>query len=149
MPITPEHVGRRYPPTRPFPVTAVKVAEFTAALGGVADSDDPTVPATFAFAVLEDAWAQLFADPELGLAVERILHGDQRFDYDRPVRVGDQISGVTTIEQVRIRGAAEFITVSVELRAGTEQIGTERIGTERIGTATATFVHNRPEAAVA
>ena len=78
MPITPEHAGRTYPATPPYEVSAVKVAEFARALGG-----DPAlgVPPTFGIVVAAQAWESMFGDPELGLALHRIVHGDQSVSW--------------------------------------------------------------------
>ena len=59
------------------------------------------------------AWEPMFADPELGLALRRIVHGDQRFSYSRPLRAGDRVQATLTIDKVRIRGAADIISSSV------------------------------------
>ena len=61
------------------------------------------------------AWQLMFDDPELELTLSRIVHGDQRFSYVRPLRAGDVVSGALTIDKVRARGAVEIISASVEV----------------------------------
>ena len=85
MAIAPEHAGRSYPPTAPYEVSAAKIAEFARAIG----DDNPAyfaerrvAPPTFVAVIAADAWEAMFADEELGLALRRIVHGDQRFSYD-------------------------------------------------------------------
>ena len=141
MAITEAHAGRQYPPTAPYEVTAAKVAEFAAALG----DDDPrctgaaaVAPPTFAAVLAAPAWQALFTDPELGLALRRIVHGDQRFELVRLLRVGDQVTATLTLDRVRTRGEADIITASVALRT---------VADEALGTATATFFHSREVAA--
>jgi len=140
MPITPDHAGRTYPPTAPYPVTAGKIAEFAEALADPAPAyraaDEAIAPPTFAAVVVMRAWEQLFADPELELALHRIVHADQKFTWERPLRAGDAVTAAVRIDQVRLRGAAEFITASVDLRSDGEPLGT----------ATATFLHSREAA---
>ena len=52
MPISPEHVGRSYPATKPYRVSRAKIAEFATALGdqnpAYFDEDSPIAPPTFA-----------------------------------------------------------------------------------------------------
>lgn len=140
MAISEEHAGRRYPPTAPYPVSAAKIAEFARALG----DDNPAyageaamAPPTFAAMIAAPAWQQMFDDPELGLDLAAIVHGDQRFDYRDPLRAGDVVSATLTIDKVRVRAGTEIISSSVVV------LGAD--GTERV-TATATFVHTRAAA---
>ena len=141
MAITEAHAGRQYPPTAPYAVSAAKVAELAAALG----DDDPrytgataVAPPTFAAVLAAPAWQLLFTDPELGLALRRIVHGDQRFELDRLLRVGDEVTATLTLDRVRTRGEADIITASVALQT---------VAGESVGTATATFFHSREVAA--
>ena len=141
MAIAQEHVGRTYPPTEPYEVTAVKVAEFATAIG----DDDPryrsataVAPPTFAAVLAATAWQAMFDDPELGLALRRIVHGDQRFDLHRVLRVGDRVTATLTIDKVRVRDSADIIGASVAIRT---------LDDEPVATAVATFFHSREAAA--
>ena len=137
MPISPAHVGRQYPPTAPYEVSAAKVAEFAAALGETGArhaGDDAVAPPTFVAVISSAAWQAMFDDPELDLALRRIVHGDQRFTFERLLRVGDRVRAVLSIDQVRNRGAADIITASVAVRT---------VDDELVCTATATFFHSR------
>lgn len=119
MPVTVEHAGRSYPPAPPYVVSRAKIAEFATALG---DDDpayfaaDPIAPPTFAAVIAAQAWEALFADDELDLALNRIIHGDQAFTFHRPLRDGDVVVAHMTIEKVRIRGAMDWLTILVDLR---------------------------------
>lgn len=135
MPITADHAGRRYPPTAAYEVSAAKIDEFARAIG----DDNPAyrgpeaiAPPTFVAVISSAAWDSMFADPELGLARRRFVHGDQRFTYRRPLRAGDTIQATLTIDKVRNRGASDIISSSVEV---------ETLDGELICTAEATFVH--------
>lgn len=134
------HAGRRYPPTEPYLVTAAKIAEFAAAIG---DDDaayagaEPIAPPTFAAVVAGRAWEALWADEELGLELRRIVHGDQRISYRRPLRAGDNVTATLTIDRVRARGAVDMINSSVVLTAADG---------DEVCTASSTFLHTREEA---
>ena len=118
MPITAEHIGRTYPPSEPYRVSRAKIREFAAALGDANPAyaaDDAVAPPTFAAVMASDAWSQLFADGELGLALKRTVHADQAFEFSRPLRDGDDVVSTLTIEKVRNRGPLDIVTVRVDL----------------------------------
>lgn len=134
------HAGRSYPPTEPYRVTAVKIAEFAAAIGDdnpAYAGDSPIAPPTFAAVIAGRAWQALWDDTELGLELRRIVHGDQRISFRRPLRAGDEVTATLRIDKVRTRGSVDMINSSVLL--------TTTDGDE-IGTASSTFLHNREEA---
>ncbi|MFV0406683.1 MAG: MaoC family dehydratase N-terminal domain-containing protein [Propioniciclava sp.] len=142
MRISEAHVGRTYPPTEPYLISREKIAEFAGALGdknAAYVGSAAMAPPTFAAVLSMRAWESLFADPELDVALSRTIHGDQKFRWDRPLSVGDQVTSVLTIAGVRPRGAAAIISVEVELR----------VGTERVGSASSTLFHTWPEEEVA
>ncbi len=144
MPITPEHVGRSYPPSEPYRVSRAKIVEFAQALGGREGGDDnpaylgeaAAAPPTFAIVIGARAWQSLFGDEELGLALHRTMHADQRFDWVRPMREGDDVVATLRIEKVRSRGATDMVTVAVEMRT---------VEGEALCTATSQLIHTRPE----
>jgi acyl dehydratase len=141
MPITADHAGRRYPPTRAYEVSAAKIAEFARALGDdnrAYAGEQPIAPPTFVAVISSTAWEAMFDDPELGLALRRIVHADQRFTYHRPLQAGDRVHATLTIDKVRHRGTADIISSSVEV---------ETLTGELICTAEATFFHTHEAAA--
>jgi acyl dehydratase len=138
VPITEDHVGRTYAPTAPYEVSAAKIAEFAAALGddnGSYAGENPAAPPTFAAVLGAAAWDALFADTELELALHRVVHADQTFVWHRPLRTGDTVSGVLTIDKVRCRGAMEIVGVTVRLAT---------LDGDPVVDSSSTFVHTRP-----
>ena len=140
MPITPDHAGKVYAPTEPYEVTRVKLAEFAAAVGEPApvEGAHPVAPPTFAAVVTNPAWDALFTDPELDLSLRRVVHADQQFRYARDLRAGDVVTATLRIDKVRVRGAAEIVSVTVEVD---DVLGTQVLS------AASTFVHTREDAA--
>ncbi len=141
MAISEAHAGRSYLPTSPYEVSAAKIAEFAAAIGDPNPAyRGPTAvaPPTFAAVISAAAWEPMFADPELEIALNRVVHGDQRFTYERPLRAGDVVTGTLTIDKVRLRGGAEMISSVVAIRT---------LDGELVCEAQAGFVHNREAAA--
>lgn len=129
MPITADMVGRTYPPAPPYRVSRAKIHEFADALADPNPAyagDDPVAPPTFAAVIAARAWGALFADPELGLALHRTMHGDQLFEFTRPLRDGDDVVATLTIERVRNRGALDMVTVAVDLAVDGQSVCTAR-----------------------
>ena len=122
MPLDPSFVGRSYPATRPYQVGREKVREFAAAVGDAnpayTDVDaaralghpDLVAPPTFAIVLSMQAAHQVVMDPALGLDYTRVVHGEQRFSYTRPIVAGDELIVVVTVEKVRSVAGNDIIT---------------------------------------
>jgi acyl dehydratase len=127
MPLNREYAGRRLTPTEPYLVSREKIREFAAAIGAgdpaYHDPDqarargypDVVAPPTFPVVPAAAAGEQLRHDPGLGMDYSRVVHGDQRFVYTRPVVAGDELVCVLTVEEIIERGGHEFITTRVEV----------------------------------
>ena len=140
MPIDPSHAGRTYPPTEPYEVGLEKIREFADAIGDrnpAYRGDDAIAPPTFAFMVGSRALEELLNDEDLGLRLDRIVHGAQKFSYTRPIKAGDTISATATITTVRKAGPVEVIMYETTLTT---------VDGEPIATATSTLSHNRADA---
>ncbi|MEU2428704.1 MaoC family dehydratase N-terminal domain-containing protein [Streptomyces sp. NPDC007861] len=121
-------VGRTYPPTAPYEVGREKIREFAEAVGdenpAYTDPDaaeqlghsDVIAPPTFVFAITFKAAGQVIADPQLGLDYSRVVHGDQKFSYTRPVRAGDRLSVVSTIEAIKSLAGNDILDIRGEVR---------------------------------
>ena len=138
MPISPDDVGRTYPTTDPYLVTAEKIRELATALGDTAPAyrgDDPIAPPTFAMVLASRAWEALFDDEQLGL--QHMIHTDQSFNWIRPLHKGDEVTSTLRITSVRTRGNTDIIGIDVSL---------DHVNGEHLGNATSTLWHTRPEA---
>jgi acyl dehydratase len=98
-------VGREFPPTRPYTVSEEKVREFVSATGG--EYDGGPAPATFPIVLAFDAMFG-FLDAE-SIDLFRIVHGDQKFTYQRPVVPGDVLSATLTVSSLRQIGGNDII----------------------------------------
>lgn len=135
MPIDESMVGRSYPAPEPYQVGREKIREFADAIGDPNPAyrgDDAIAPPTFAFPLGSRALASLLGDAELGLRLDRIVHGAQRFSYDRPIKAGDLIDAVSTITTVRKAGPVDVIIY--------ETVLTDADG-ERVAVCTSTISH--------
>lgn len=128
MPVDQSLVGREYPTARPYPISTEKVREFVTATGG--EYDGGPAPATFPIVVAFEAMFA-FLDAE-GIELSRIVHGDQRFSYRRPVQPGDVLAATLTVTSLRQIGGNDIIGTRSDIR--------DADGAE-VCTGTATLVH--------
>jgi acyl dehydratase len=128
MPIDQSLVGRSFPPTRPLAVTEENVAAFVRATGG--EYDGGPAPATYPIVVAFDAMNHFLEAEQVDLF--RIVHGEQRFSYQRPIEPGDVLTAVLTVATLRQIGGADII--------GTTSVISDQSGAE-VCTGTATIVH--------
>lgn len=85
---------------------------------GVAGHEGLPAPPTFLFAADLDSGATFRMLDEMGVSLGRVLHGEQGFEYHRPVVAGDRISVTSKVENIYEKkgGALEFIEVRSEAR---------------------------------
>lgn len=120
--MNPELQGREFPPTEPYLVGREKVREFASAvfstsplnfdLVAAADAGfaDVVAPPTFAVVIQERTLAQLLAAPDAGIDFSRVVHGDQRFSYTRPIVAGDELTATLTVSSVKSLGGHSMVT---------------------------------------
>jgi acyl dehydratase len=94
-------------------------------------------PPTFPVVVSMEASARVWGDPELGIDYSRVVHGDQRFVYSRPIVPGDRLVATLRIESVETRGGHDIVGTRAD-------IATE--AGESVVTAYSTIVVRGPEA---
>lgn len=116
-------VGRSYPPTEPYEVGREKIREFVSAIGDTnpvyTDPEaaralghpDVIAPPTFVFAITFKSSDMVVRDPQLGLDYTRVVHGDQRFVYARPVRAGDRLHVESTIEGIKSLAGNDILDI--------------------------------------
>ncbi len=122
MPVNPELQGRSYPATSPYLVGREKVREFARAVlatsplhldpqaARAAGYADVVAPPTFPVVVQEHTLAQLLGDPDAGIDFTRVVHGDQRFTYARPIVAGDELTATLTVTSVKTLGGHSMVT---------------------------------------
>jgi acyl dehydratase len=129
--VNPELQGRVFAPTPPYLVGREKVREFARAV--LADSPlsldvaaaraagypDLVAPPTFPVVLQEFTLQQLLSEPDAGIDFSRVVHGDQRFTYSRPVVAGDELTATLTVASVKTLGPHAMVTAeSVMVDAG-------------------------------
>ena len=135
-PLDPGLAGRTFDPTPPYAVSREKIAEFTGAIGSPDLDEGETAPLTFPIVVAFGAMSQLMTDPSVGIELQNVVHGDQRFEYTRPVRAGDVLIGTITIDSLRAAAGMDMVGTRTEIATSDG---------EAVATAYATLVHRVPE----
>ena len=133
MPVDQSLVGREFPPTPSLTVTEERVRAFAAATG--TPYDGGPAPATFPIVIAFDAM-NAFLDA-VGVELSRIVHGDQKFAYQRPVVPGDVLTARLTVASLRQIGGNDIIGTTSEI---TDEGGSLVCATS------ATLVHRGAEA---
>lgn len=120
-------VGRTYPPTAPYEVGREKIREFAEAVGDAHPAyvdpeaaralghSEVIAPPTFVFSITFKAAGQVIEDPQLGLDYSRVVHGDQKFVYTRPVRARDLLTVTSTIEAIKSMAGNDILDVRGEV----------------------------------
>jgi acyl dehydratase len=128
MAINRDFAGRVFPASEPYEVSRVKIAEFAAAIGDTnpvyrdkaaaqaAGHPDVIAPPTFAIVISVAASGVALADPGLGLNYAMVVHGEQRFEYARPLRAGDVVTAQPTITEIRDVGRNVMMTTSTQIK---------------------------------
>ncbi|HET8541958.1 MAG TPA: MaoC family dehydratase N-terminal domain-containing protein [Anaeromyxobacter sp.] len=136
MPIDRKHLGRRYGPYA-FSVGLQHVKDFVAATGGgvpghvfsappeqahpltwdeAAARAGPhggiVAPPAFATTFAMEPFAKACSDPEVGLNVLRLVHGEQDLEFLEPIRPGDLLTTSGEITRVQERGNLDFLEVT-------------------------------------
>lgn len=116
-------VGRTYPPTPAYEVGREKIREFAEAVGDTHPAyvdveaaralghSDVIAPPTFVFSITYRAAGEVVQDPQLGLDYSRVVHGDQKFSYVRPVRAGDRLTVTSTIETIKSMAGNDIVDI--------------------------------------
>lgn len=111
MPVDASLVGRVFPPTSPYAVSEERVRDFAAATGS--SYDGGAAPATFPIVLAFDAM-NAFLEAE-AIDLFRIVHGEQKFAYERPVVPGDVLTAALTVATLRQIGGNDIIGTTSEI----------------------------------
>lgn len=127
MALNRDFVGRTYPSSAPYEVSRVKIREFATAIGDgnpiyrdkeaaqAAGHPDVPAPPTFPIVFSLQSGGEALTDPELGLNIAMVVHGEQRFEYTRPIYAGDELITTATITDIRSAGRNELMTVRSDI----------------------------------
>ena len=126
MPLNQSLKGKTYQEVS-FQVERDRVTQFSLAVGeddprfledGAARAEGfpeqlafPTFPAVVEFLVTP----QVVNDQDLGLDYDMVVHGEQEYEWKRPIVVGDILKAVPKIDAIYSKGSNEFLVVESEI----------------------------------
>jgi N-terminal half of MaoC dehydratase len=132
MALDPTLAGRSFGPTAPFTVSREKIREFDRAIGAEPLDSGATAQLTFPIVVAFEALQLLLTDASVGMQLHNVVHGAQRFEQARPLRVGDEVQATLTVDSVRSAAGVDIVSTSTEVVT---------VGGELACTAAATLMH--------
>jgi acyl dehydratase len=127
MAVNREFEGRTFAPGEPYEVSRVKIREFADAIGDLnpvfrdkdaavaAGHPDVIAPPTFAIVVSMASRATAMSDPGFGLNYAMVVHGEERFEYARPIQAGDVLVATSTISGIRAVASNTMITTETDI----------------------------------
>ena len=98
---------------------------------------DLVAPPTFPIVIQEKTLQQLLSHPGAGIDFSRVVHGDQKFEYHRPLIAGDEVVATLRVTKIQSLGGHTMVTSesTIETTSG-----------EAVVTATSTLVVRGDEA---
>ena len=124
--VNPNIEGKRYQRTRAYQVGREKVREFARAVFASKESldlehaislghKDLVVPPTFPVVIQEQSLALVLSDPESQIDFSRVVHGDQRFKFERPIVAGDVLASELSVASVKSLGGNHMVSFETEI----------------------------------
>ncbi len=134
MPLNRELKGKEYQPVE-FTVERDHVIRFDDAIGednpvfrdpaGAKEKghDEQLAPPTFVTAMQIRTSGQVVLDQELGLDYSRVVHGEQEYEYRRPIKVGETLIATPRIAEMYSKGPNEYLVIEARIKdAGGETV---------------------------
>lgn len=118
--VNPAIEGKRYPRTPAYEVGREKVREFSRAVFFPPEPEEQSnsglvVPPTFPVVIQEQSLKLVLADPEAKLDFSRVVHGDQRFVFERPIVTGDELTSELLVASVKTLAGNHLVTFNTEI----------------------------------
>jgi hypothetical protein len=107
--MNPSAAGKSYPDAT-FTIDPARVRAFRAVFDDTSDG----VPVTFVTAAEFTVIPTIVADPELGLDFSKVLHGNQEYEFRRPLEVGETVTIRTRLDSIKVVGGSGFLTILTE-----------------------------------
>jgi acyl dehydratase len=126
MPMNYQLKGKEYQEVS-FTVDRDRVVQFCDAIGEegaifrdpeaakAAGYPEQVAPPTFVTVMQIMTSGQVVVDQELGLNYAMVVHGEQEYEWSRPVVVGDVLSATPRIADVYAKGPNEFLVTEAEI----------------------------------
>ena len=118
MPLNTALVGKEYDEVT-LEVDRARIVQFADAIGDPDEryrSDEPIAPPTFPTTLQIASGGQVVLDPELGLDYSRVVHGEQEYVTERPIKAGDSLTVRPRIADIYARGPNEFLVIELRMQ---------------------------------
>jgi acyl dehydratase len=127
MSLNEELKGKEYQEVE-FTVDRGRVLQFADAIGEddpvfrdadaakAAGYDEQIAPPTFVTVMQIMTSGQVVLDQELGLNYALVLHGEQEYEWSRPVKVGEKLRATPRIADIYARGPNEFLVIEADVK---------------------------------
>jgi acyl dehydratase len=125
--VNPNLEGKTYPRTSSYLVGREKIREFSKAVFSTSPVNhdieaaralghkDLVAPPTFAVVIQERSLATVLADKEAAIDFSRVVHGDQRFIYERPIVAGDELVSELTVASVKTLAGNSMVSFETKI----------------------------------
>jgi|TARA_B110000977_G_scaffold47640_1_gene64785 acyl dehydratase len=124
--VNPNIQGKRYPRSATYLVGREKIREFARATFATEESidlvaaeaaghRDLVAPPTFPIVLQEFGLKLVIADPEAGLDFSRVVHGEQKFVFKRPIVAGDLLTSELSVASVKSLGGNHMVVFDTEI----------------------------------
>jgi acyl dehydratase len=127
MPLNQSLKGKEYQEVQ-LPVERDRVIQFCDAIGEydpiyrddeaarTAGYPGQLAPPTFATVMQIMTSGQVVLDQELGLDYSRVVHGEQEYEYRRPLVVGDVMKATPRIADIYAKKSNEYLVIEAEIK---------------------------------
>jgi acyl dehydratase len=125
MSVNTEAIGKEWPATT-YTIGSEKIREYASAVGETNPVyDDPdaakaagfrdlVAPPMFCVVYSNAAMAAAMLDPEVGIDFDKLVHGEQQFEWGEPVCAGDVITTTATLTEVTEKMKMGFYVFETE-----------------------------------
>ena len=118
MPLNTDLIGKEYGEV-PFEVDRARIVQFADAIGDPDEryrGEEAVAPPTFPTVMQIATGGQVVLDPELGLDYTRVVHGEQEYVVERPLRAGDRLTATPRIADIYAKGPNEFLVTETVIK---------------------------------
>lgn len=117
--LNPDSVGRTFEGAELVTVSQSEINAFCAVLS---ESNTTIAPPTFSIRITLQQSQEILSSPEIGLDWSRVVHGEQRFEINRPIFAGDSFKCSSTIESYKVSSGNEIVSVRSDLHSNSELV---------------------------
>ena len=148
MPLNKAYEGREFSDSPPYEVTAESIREFADSIGDPnpvyrdeaaakeAGYDAIIAPPTYLTKLNFIYSGEMLTQEDLGLNYAMIVHGEQEYEYRRPVKAGDILVATPRIASIAVKGRNELLVTEAAIRTHEgEQVAVARSTLVSRGTA--------------